>query len=225
LDGRFWADEPERSAEGDNQKTRHTDSLAESFDVASQDPKKHVVFCLPFLMAAKPPDGDDEDNDARVIAIQEMMQHKICQSALMELISVRKQWWGICCEHLKSGTVPVHGLIGLPSNCKQRFREEEEVHLIEFFTEIKEFTEPSATRFVLEKTGEMSSRNDDTELEYLPPSWLRLKLYQRYAHLPGWNATANNIGAVKLIPWADEPQLHLCSWPTFFYYWKTYYPK
>jgi hypothetical protein len=50
--------------------------------------------------------------------------------------------------------------------------------LIEFFNEIKEFTEPSATRFVLEKTGEKSTRNDDTELEYLPPSWLWLKLCQ-----------------------------------------------
>lgn len=119
----------------------------------------------------------------------------------------------------------VHGLQGQPSNHKRRFREEEEVHLIEFFTEIKEFTEPSATRFVLQKTREKSSRNDDTELEYLPPSWSRLKLYQRYAHSRGWNAITNNIGAVENIPRVDEPQLHLCSWPTFFHYWKTNYPK
>jgi hypothetical protein len=82
--------------------------------------------------------------------------------------------------------------------------------VIEFFREIKEFTELSATRFVLEKTGEKLTRNDYTELEYLPPSWLQLKLYQRYACSCGWNATTNNIGAVDPIPWwAGELQLHL----------------
>jgi hypothetical protein len=62
--------------------------------------------------------------------------------------------------------MPIQGLKGQPSNRKPRFRhgEEEEVHLIDFFTEIKEFTEPSATRFVLEKTGEQLTRNDDAEL-------------------------------------------------------------
>jgi hypothetical protein len=75
--------------------------------------------------------------------------------------------------------VPVHGLKGQPSNGKRKFREEEEAHLIEFFIEIKEFAEPSATRFVVEKTGESLTHNDDdTELDYPPPSWSRLKLYQ-----------------------------------------------
>jgi hypothetical protein len=36
--------------------------------------------------------------------------------------------------------------------------------LIEFFTKIKEFAKPSATNFVIEETGELSTCNDDTEL-------------------------------------------------------------
>ncbi len=38
-------------------KIRHADSLTESIDAASQDPEKHLVFCLPFLMTAEPEDG------------------------------------------------------------------------------------------------------------------------------------------------------------------------
>ena len=121
--------------------------------------------------------------------------------------------------------MPVHGLKGQPSNRKRRFRDKEEAHLITFFVEIKEFAEPSATRFVLEKTGEKTNRNVDTELEYLPPSWSRMKLYQRYACTRGWDVRTNNIGAMNSFPRAGEMQLHLCSWPTFFYCWKTNYPK
>jgi hypothetical protein len=49
--------------------------------------------------------------------------------------------------------VPVHGLKGQPSNQKERFRDEEEAHLATFFVEIKEFAEPSTTRFVVKETG------------------------------------------------------------------------
>jgi hypothetical protein len=205
------------------EKIRHADSLAEGFGVASQDPKKNILYNLPFIM---PEEADDDDDGAtRILALQALNHHKICKSALMELIFARKKWWGTCREHLRSGTVPVHGLKGRPSNRKRKFREEEEAHLIEFFVEVKEFAEPSATRFVLEKTGESSTRNDDTELEYLPPSLSRMKLYQRYASTRGWNANTNNIGIIEPSPRVGEPQLHLCSWPSFFYYWKKNFPK
>ncbi len=86
--------------------------------------------------------------------------------------------------------MPVHHVLkGLPSSNKQKSREEEEAHLIELFIKIKEFVELSATKFVCEKTGELSISDDDTELKYLPPSWLRLKLYQQYACMRGWDAT------------------------------------
>jgi hypothetical protein len=163
-------------------------------------------------------EDDIEDNGARVIAIQALNQHKICKNALMELIFARKKWWGTCRDHLRKGTVPVHGLKGQQSNRKRKFRYGEEAHLIEFFAKIKEFAEPSATRFVLEKTGEWSTHNDDTELDYLPPSLSRMKLYQRYASTRGWDANTNNIGTIEPTPCPGETQLRLCTWPTFFYY-------
>jgi hypothetical protein len=139
------------------EKIRHADSIAETIDAASQDKNKHAIFSLPFIMKAQPDDDSIEDNagPTRIISIEPLKQHKICKSALMELIDARCKWWLTCREHLKNGTVPVHGLKGQPSNRKRKFRVEEEAHLIEFFVEIKEFAEPSATRFVLEKTEEM----------------------------------------------------------------------
>jgi hypothetical protein len=86
------------------EKIRHADSLAENFDAASQDPKKHIVFCLAFLIAAEPDDAIKDNGATRLIAIEAALrQHKICQSTfLMELISARNQWWGTCHDHLKS---------------------------------------------------------------------------------------------------------------------------
>jgi hypothetical protein len=202
------------------EKIRQADSLSETLDAA--DPKKHFVYCLPFIMT----EADDavEDSGAivqdgtRAIVIEALQKHKICKSALMELMSVGKDWWRTCRNHLNRGTVPVHGLKNKPSNRKRKFRDEEEAYLIEFFVDIKEFAEPSAT-------GEKSTHNDDTELEYLPTSWSRLKLYQRYACTRGWDAATDNIGSTVLAPRAGEVQLRLCSWPSFFYYWKTNYPK
>ncbi len=155
---------------------RHADSLAETFNAADQDAKNHIRFCLPFIMVEQEDDVVEDGGD-RVKALQAMQHHKICKSALMELMNVQHKWWGTCPKHLKQGSVPVHGLKGRPSNQKRRFRVEEEAQLITFFVEIKEFAEASATRFVLEETGKKST-GDDMELEYLPPSWSRLKLYQ-----------------------------------------------
>jgi hypothetical protein len=97
---------------------------------------------------------DVVEDGNRVNTLQALQQHKICKSALMELMSVQDKWWGTCWNHLKPGTATAQGLKGQPSNRKQRFRDEEEAHLIRFFVEITEFAEPSATRFVLEETEE-----------------------------------------------------------------------
>jgi hypothetical protein len=81
-----------------NKKIWHADSLAESIDAPSQDPETPLVFYLPFLMTAAPEDGNaiEDDGVSRLSAISALNKHKICQSALMELISAWKLWWGAC---------------------------------------------------------------------------------------------------------------------------------
>jgi hypothetical protein len=70
-------------------KSQHTDYLAEGFDTASQGPRKHILFCLPFIMPAEAEDTI-EANGARVMALQALNGHKICTSALMDLILARR---------------------------------------------------------------------------------------------------------------------------------------
>ena len=70
------------------EKIRHADSIAENVDAAAD----HIVYCLPFIMTAEPDDAIEDD--ARLIAIQALTQHKICKSALMELTNVRQEHWG-----------------------------------------------------------------------------------------------------------------------------------
>jgi hypothetical protein len=56
------------------EKIQHADSLADCVDAASQDPKKHIIFCLPLIMTDVPEDSI-LNNDARVVAIQALHQY------------------------------------------------------------------------------------------------------------------------------------------------------
>jgi hypothetical protein len=51
-----------------SKKICHADSLAETFDAADQDSKKHIVYCLPFIMIE--PDKEMIEDGARAIAIE-----------------------------------------------------------------------------------------------------------------------------------------------------------
>jgi hypothetical protein len=209
------------------EKIRHADDLDKiAADNRTRGPK--LIYHLPFIM---PTDDDNEDDDEENIgeqrsnAISILNGHRICQSALMELIGVKCGWWGTCRKHIKLGTPPVHKLKGQASNRKRQFANEEEAELVDFFLEIKELGEPSATRFVLDKTGGMSTRDNDVDITYLPPCWSKMNLYQRYAVSRGWDASTNSIGVVSKIARIGEEQKRLCSWFVFYYYWKSNFPK
>jgi hypothetical protein len=74
------------------EKIRHANSLSEGFDIASQDPRKNILFCLPFIMTAPVEDNGivEEDDGSRAMAFQALNGPKICKSALMELILAKK---------------------------------------------------------------------------------------------------------------------------------------
>jgi hypothetical protein len=95
---------------------------------------------------------------------------------------------------------------------------EEEAELIDFFTEMKELGEPSATRFVLDRTGGLLTRDNndnDVDVACLPPSWSKMNLCQRYTVSQGWDASADSIGIVTKIARIGEEQKRLCSWFVF----------
>ena len=212
------------------EKIRHADDLDK---IAAENRKRgpKLVYHLPFIMPAEDDDDNNDDSDEertgedRTNTINILNGHRICQSALMELIGVQNGWWGTCRKHIKLGTPPIHKLKGKASNRKRQFANEEEAELIDFFEEIKEFGEPSATRFVLDRTGGLSTRDNDVDVTYLPPSWSKMNLYQRYAVTRGWDASTDSIGIVTKMARIGEEQKRLCSWFVFFYYWKRNFPK
>jgi hypothetical protein len=63
------------------------------------------IYSLPFRSS-----GNHVDDD------RDLENHCICQSAVMELLDIRKVWWGTCRSGQKKGTRPVHQLSGKPSN-------------------------------------------------------------------------------------------------------------
>jgi hypothetical protein len=63
---------------------------------------KKFKFNLPFLSTG---------NHATAILLSDVM---IFQSALMKILCVQTTAWRTCATALKNGTVPAHGLIGLP---------------------------------------------------------------------------------------------------------------
>jgi hypothetical protein len=213
------------------EKIRHADDLdkaAPHKNRRNQNLPK-LIYHLPFIMPEDDDEDKDKDSDDEVgedgANATILNGHRICQSAMMEIIGVRHGWWGTCRKHIQLGTPPVHRLKGKASNRKRKFAQEEEADLIDYFMEIKDLGEPSATRFVAEKIGELSTRDNDVDVTYLPPSWSKRNLYQRYAVSRGWDATTNNIGDVIKSARVGEEQKRLCSWAAFYYYWKSNFPK
>lgn len=133
---------------------------------------------------------------------------------------------------IKQNLDPHHGLEGKTSNRAAPFHREVEGPLVEYFTSLQEFHEPVATEFVRLHTGEISTRNTDTDARYLPPHWSKRQLYNWYLREQGYDVESDGKKNLKITERDDEewkaggesPKPH-CSWTTFRTFWKTNYPK
>ena len=158
-----------------------------------------------------------------------MNKFRICKSALLSVLGVGYTWFNTCRAFVKEGVMPTHGLAGKASNRKRKFLAEEEADLVSFMDNLKEFAEPSATRFVREVTGQIEIRDTDDEALYLGSSWTKRDCYKRYCLGRGYNVETTSTGITKLIaidPEPDEVDKKPCIWwSTFHDYWKRNYPK
>jgi hypothetical protein len=182
-------------------------------------------FLLPYLA---PPNTD-------MASLKDIDAHRICISALMSLLGIGYAWSSTChavstCHaFVKEGVMPMHGLCGKQSNRKRKFAEEEEADLQAFMDNLKQFAEPSATRFVREATGQIEIRDTDDDTLYFGSSWMQQDCYKQYCHERGYQVETSSVGIIKLIaigldPDAEEKKSCI-AWPTFYNYWKREYPK
>jgi hypothetical protein len=129
-------------------------------------------FLLPYLA---PPNTD-------MASLKDIDAHRICISALMSLLGIGYAWFSTCPTFVKEGVMPTHGLCGKQSNRKRKFAEEGEADLQAFMDNLKQFAEPSATRFVQEATGQIEIRDTEDDALYLGSSWTQRDCYKQYCH-------------------------------------------
>jgi hypothetical protein len=154
--------------------------------------------------------------------------HRTCKSALLSLLGVGWKWFNTCRAFVEEGVMPTHGLCGKESNRKRKFVEEEEADLEAFMENLKQFAEPSATRFVREATGQIETHDTDDDALCLGSSWTKRDCYKRCCLERGYDAETSSIGVTKLIAISldpDEEKKSCLGWTTFYDYWKKAYPK
>lgn len=175
-------------------------------------------FLLPILV-----DNDEEVHLPNGIP-------KICRNALLTIIGYSRTFWGTLVECVTGNTLPSHGLEGRGSN--NTIPDELDTDLFAFLSQIEELAEPTAMRFVREKTGELHTRDEEEDVLYLAPSFSKRSVYNRFCHERGWKVETNPKGVTKKVPRTDEQWVdqgiepnETCHWHTFWSYWKKHFPN
>lgn len=152
---------------------------------------------------------------------------KICDFALMTILGYGLRFWRTVQRHAADGTAPIHGLTNQPSN--NSMSEETQMNLHLFFAEIRMHAEPTAMRFVREKTGLMTER-DKEEVDLLPTYFTKRSLYKRYCFEQGWNTRTSSTGTPEKQTrredsvWSSGTPQVIVSWRTFLRFWEHNYP-
>ena len=96
---------------------------------------------------------------------------KICSTALMDILGFgRIVWKEVAVAHKQGKSISSHGLRGKKSNSLPEDHDEIIVSLHDHFSILNNYGEVEATRFVREKTGEVTQRDGDENTLYLPTS-------------------------------------------------------
>jgi hypothetical protein len=155
---------------------------------------------------------------------------KVCYSALLTILGYGRGYWDTCKKHAKAGTLPVHGLTGRPSNTP--VNEELQESMDRFFNEIACFAEPRATRFTRERTGQLDTRDEDDDSDFLPPNFKKRALYGRFCYERGWLVETSTNGATTTKKRKDDEWIALhqepksiCSWAAFWRKWPKDFPN
>ena len=152
---------------------------------------------------------------------------KICSTALMDILGFgRIVWKEVAVAHKQGKSISSHGLRGKKSNSLPEDHDEIIVSLHDHFSILKNYGEVEATRFVREKTGEVTQRDGDENTLYLPTSMGKRLCYRRWCADRGWLVNAKHNSATSLERMADfEGETKRClTWAAYHAFWKKNYP-
>ena len=175
----------------------------------------HCTFHLPVLQLEEVYDED---------VIEEIF---VCQSTIMSLLKLGKDWWATCKKAVEGNYIPEHAMVG-KRNRSVKFEREARADLIEFFEELMQLGEPIATRFI---RNELGALRDDEDLVLLPSCTSKRSLYERFCFERGCKVHTSAKGITKLKERTDPNWLasnlefkYCPNWTSFFDFWAKEYP-
>lgn len=160
--------------------------------------------------------------------------HMVCLNACMRMIGWGPRGWKSLMRSAKTNQFPVHGNAGSASN--NALKVTTQIHLDSFFSGLKEYAAPRATRQVRiivagGDDNKLELRDKDVELLELPPYYNRNNLYIMWCKSVGYRPRFDSIHRlVEMEPLGGPsapriPRKEVVSLPTFGKYWKTNFPK
>jgi hypothetical protein len=156
----------------------------------------------------------------------ELADVMICQSALMKILRIGRNYWGTCTKALHEGTAPtefVHGLTGV-QNVRAKIFDER------FGQKLKDFFENDLRQ--------LANSPGPDDIEELDPEWSKRRCYGRFLWGQGFSfssdAKANmtveertdaDYRLMKENGFEADRKTSVCSWTSFRLYWAKSYPK
>lgn len=176
-----------------------------------------MVFRIPFILH-----GTEDAEDYRLLR-----NARICPNAMLDIIKKGVRFWTSCKKHFDQNTIPNHALAGKPPNKQRKFLQVYEAALIDHFDELKKEAEPIATRYVRESTGELTVRDTDEALVFLPSFLTVRSCYAKFClEKRAAKVSTNNKGKVTVVR-ADGGAGEVPTvpaWSAYCSYWKRHYP-
>jgi hypothetical protein len=116
----------------------------------------------------------------------------------MTVLPMRKTAWLTCKQAVDSGTTPQHGLKGQECARSNKFRNEVEPGLKEFFdTVVIPLSGSRPTSLTREQSGAIGVDFLDEDLTELDPEWTKRRLFGRYCYDLGYSVTKRSSMKVK----------------------------
>ena len=151
---------------------------------------------------------------------------RVCANAIGTLLDWGKSRWKSVRDHVANNTIPHHGNKGKEkTNTKLSVDVHDDLH--RYFQYLHQLAQPRATLFVREMSGS-GLRNEDEDIKELPTSFSKRGLYARFCNERGYRVSTSPNGVDTLVEdenFDGEKRLPVCRWPSFFNFWRKYYPK
>ena len=127
-----------------------------------------------------------------------------------------------------AGVLPVHKATGKPSpNANTQHKMEPLMRHLHYLTNLGEVHATRVVSHLVEGMEERTNRDVDEDAIYLPRYMTIRSCYKRYMNMLGYNirTTGSGVSIVERDDGTDIERDDFVSFPTYFYTWKSKFPK